>query len=163
LQPPPKAYPVVAFWLSLAGGVLVLLAGVVVIAFGAALSFLIGGLGEIFGLAGVIWGILILLFAGLLKSMPDKHSAFGVVLILFSVFSWFGSFGGFVLGFLLSLIGGIMALAWKPPAPAPATPGPAPAPTVATTAGPLPPKFCGNCGSPVEPGEKFCKICGKAL
>lgn len=26
-----------------------------------------------------------------------------------------------------------------------------------------PPKFCGNCGSPIAPGDKFCNHCGKKI
>jgi len=167
LDAPRKDSPSIAFWLSLVGGVIVLLAGVVVTAFGAALSFVLGGLGElgeIFGLAGVIWGVLIVLFASLLRSMPDRHVGFGVLIILFSMFSWFGAFGGFAIGFLLSLVGGILAILWKPEVPlAEMPPAPSPPPPAATATTPGPVKFCPNCGTPVEVGEKFCKICGKAL
>jgi len=159
-----KESPSAAFGLALAGGIVIVIAGLLVSLVGAVLTFFIAGIGGVFGLVGVLWGILIIVFAVLLRAMPSRHVGLGVAIILFSVFSWVGSFGGFLIGFLLAFVGGILAIVWRPegipvnvtvtgPSPTAATPVPSPTPT----------KYCPNCGSPVDAGERFCKKCGKVL
>lgn len=157
--------PSTAFGLSLAGGIIILLAGLVVAAVGATLTFFIGGIGGLVGIVGVVWGILIIVFAFLLRSMPEKHVGLGVAVILFSIFSWFGSFGGFLIGFLLALIGGVLAIVWTPRGTSasvamPSSPAMA-AHTVAVSGASI--NFCASCGSPVQPGSQFCENCGKPL
>lgn len=68
----------------------------------------------LFGLVGAVWGVLIIVCALLLRSMPQNHVGLGIAVIIFALFSWVGSFGGFVIGFLLALVGGILAIVWKP-------------------------------------------------
>jgi len=53
-------------------------------------------------------------FGIVLLTNPDNHIALGVLIIVFSLISWVTSVGGFFIGFLLALIGGILALVWKP-------------------------------------------------
>jgi Family of unknown function (DUF6114) len=48
-------------------------------------------------------------------AFPRAHSVFGVLAILFALVSLVVAFGGFLIGFLLTLIGGILALTWKAP------------------------------------------------
>ena len=51
----------------------------------------------------------------MLNNKPDQHSTWGILIIVFSVLSIFGSaMGGFGIGLILGLIGGILALTWKP-------------------------------------------------
>ena len=50
-----------------------------------------------------------------MRSNPDKSKIWGAVVVVFSVLSWFTAAGGLVLGFLLGLAGGIMAIRFKPP------------------------------------------------
>ncbi|MCP8322816.1 MAG: DUF6114 domain-containing protein [Candidatus Methylarchaceae archaeon HK02M2] len=66
----------------------------------------------IFSIIGLISGILILLSSVLLYSKPKDHIAWGIVIIIFSALSLFGM-GGFVLGALLGLAGGILAIVWE--------------------------------------------------
>lgn len=157
--------PSVAFGLTLAGGIIILLAGVVVMVVGAVLTFFIAGLGGIFGLVGVVWGVLIIVCAVMLRSMPDQHVGLGVAIIIFSVLSWFGSFGGLVIGFLLALVGGILAIVWKPGV-ASVNVSVSSAPTSATAQAMVSTgstRFCPNCGSPTDSGSKFCRNCGRTL
>ncbi len=141
--------PTTAFILSLIGGIFVVIGGLATAAIGAALTFFIGGIGGIFGLIGVVWGILIIVFAVMLNSNPNNHASYGALILVFSIVSWFGSFGGLLIGFLLGLVGGILAIVWHPsvqtPAQAPIT------------------RICPSCGRVIGNDTKFCPSCGKQL
>jgi hypothetical protein len=162
---PPEESPSAAFGLALAGGIIVILAGLVVAALGAAVTFFLAGIGGIFGLIGVFWGIMIIIFANLLRSRPEQHAGYGAAIIVFALLSWFGSFGGFAIGFILALIGGILAILWKPG-------GVSVNVTMASgtfqsegsfAQASVSTKFCPSCGAPVEAGATFCRNCGKSL
>ncbi len=146
--------PTSAFVLSLIGGIFVIIGGLVVAIVGAALTFFIGGLGGFFGLLGIVWGILIIVFAVQLNSNPSTHSTSGALIIVFSVLSWLGSFGGLFIGFLLGLIGGILAVAWNPKAGAPAQ-SVTPSSVMQTGM-----KYCVNCGTQIPASTVFCPKCG---
>lgn len=73
------------------------------------------GYGGIFGLLGVLFGIAVIAGALMLYHHPADHTKWGLVILIFSVVSIFGSaMGGFGVGLTLGLIGGILALTWKP-------------------------------------------------
>jgi hypothetical protein len=84
---------------------------------------MMGGLGYGFGLIGVvglIFGAIVIISALMLNSKPEQHSTWGTLIIIFSVLSMFGSaMGGFGIGLILGLIGGILAVTWKPALPKP--------------------------------------------
>jgi MFS family permease len=106
-----------AYILSLIGGIFVLSGGIILLALGTVLSmftFGLGFLGFLAGIIGIIWGILIIIIAIRLKSDPSNHMTYGILLIMFSILSFFGAIGGFVIGFILTLIGGIMAIIYNP-------------------------------------------------
>jgi hypothetical protein len=77
---------------------------------------MMGGLGfGIFGILGLIFGAIVIISAFMLNSKPREHSTWGTVIVIFSVLSVFGSMmGGFGVGLLLGLIGGILGITWKP-------------------------------------------------
>ena len=52
----------------------------------------------------------------MLYTNPGSRSIWGILIIVFSVLSFFG-FGGFIIGAILGIIGGVLALRWKPAAP----------------------------------------------
>jgi hypothetical protein len=83
---------------------------------GAIPSFVSGIVGAV-GLFGLASGIIVLLSGILLRTSPGQRTILGVLIIVFSVVSFFGT-GGFIIGAILGIIGGIMALTWKPSAPA---------------------------------------------
>jgi hypothetical protein len=97
----------------------------------------------------VVWGVLIIVFAVMLNSHPNNHATYGGLILVFSIVSWFGSFGGLFIGFLLGLIGGILAIVWHPsvltPVQAPIT------------------RICPSCGRVIDNDTKFCPACGKQL
>src|SRR5881296_3838202 len=114
--------PTAAFVLSLIGGIFILLGAIVVMALASVIGslMLIGGgdpaLAYIYGAVGLIFAILVLVGAIMLWTKPQQHVMWGVVVLLFSLFSIITT-GGFFIGLILGLIGGILGIAWKPPAP----------------------------------------------
>lgn len=148
-------YPDAAHLLSLIGGIFVLIGGLLFAVFGAAITFFAFGLLGLFGVLGVIWGIVLIYGAMKLRSNPEQHDTWGALIVLFSLLSWVGGMGGFVIGFLLCFVGGILAIVWRPAQPA-------------SGAGlPLgqqaPGRYCPSCGAPVAQDTKFCPHCGKQL
>ena len=72
--------------------------------------------GGIFGLAGLVFGIVVIVSSVMLYNKPIDHSKWGSLILIFSVLSIFGSaMAGFGVGLILGLIGGILAITWKPP------------------------------------------------
>ncbi len=67
------------------------------------------------GVVGVLAGIIVILAAVMLVKRPKKRLTWGSLIILFSFFSIYGAaMGGFGIGLVLGLIGGILAVTWKP-------------------------------------------------
>ena len=73
-------------------------------------SAIVGGLGA-FGLTS---GVIVLASAVMLQVKPNLRRTWGVLILIFSVLSFFGT-GGFVVGAILGILGGVMTLRWKPP------------------------------------------------
>ena len=130
--------PTTAFVLSLVGGVFILLGGGMMstigsFGFGGMMGF--GGMGGMmgpgsgmmgfpgygmmgwagFGILGLVFGAIVVISAIMLNSKPQEHATWGTLIVLFSVLSIFGgAMGGFGVGIILGLIGGVLALTWKP-------------------------------------------------
>jgi hypothetical protein len=66
------------------------------------------------GLLGLISGLIVLGSGIMLRIKPGQSVVFGVLILVFSVVSFFGT-GGFVIGAILGIIGGIMTLRWRRP------------------------------------------------
>ncbi len=133
-----KEKPTAAFILSLVAGVFILLGGGVMSMMGSyfgqygsqygmmgrewgwggmmgtgfgMMGFALGAMGVL----GIIFGVIVVISALMLNSRPEQHSTWGSLIVLFSVLSIFGSaMGGFGIGLILGLIGGILAITWKP-------------------------------------------------
>jgi hypothetical protein len=123
--------PTAAFALSLIGGIFILLGGIVYAAAGSWVGSLGFGLGASvlvgLGVFGLICGILTILGAVWINSGEKSKVRTGSILVLiFSILSWIGAAGGFVIGFLLGLIGAILGLTWNPSTPEQKAPPPAP-------------------------------------
>ncbi len=67
------------------------------------------------GLFGLVSGLVVLGSGIMVRIHPEQSSVFGVLVLIFSVLSFFGS-GGFVIGAILGMIGGVMILRWRRPA-----------------------------------------------
>lgn len=59
------------------------------------------------------FGLLVLLGAIMLRSKPANRKVWGIMIIVFSLSSVITG-GGFIIGFILGIIGGAKALRWKP-------------------------------------------------
>lgn len=136
-----ESYPRTAYLLSLIGGILILVFSLIYAAILLAVASVFAGLGLGFGVGlamslaamAVILGVLVLVFAILLKSHPGQSKMYGVLILVFSVISFFGG-GGFYIGAILGFIGGILALIWHPPAPVQQAWGQQPMPPVSPPA-----------------------------
>ncbi|MGA2791893.1 MAG: DUF6114 domain-containing protein [Candidatus Bathyarchaeia archaeon] len=131
--------PGTAFVLSLIGGIFILLGGGAMTMLGSWMGNygygmmgsyggwggmmrpgfgMMGGLEYGFaflGVLGLIFGLIVIISALMLNSKPEQHSTWGILIIVFSVLSVFGSaMGGFGIGLILGLIGGILGVTWKP-------------------------------------------------
>ena len=118
-------YPGTAYILSLIGGILMILSSIIVtLAFGIyfavapypyhrmmffAWPTIAFGMMSFFGF---ISGIIVLISAFMLKSKPAESTTWGILIIVFSIFSFFGM-GGFVIGAILGIIGGAFALSYN--------------------------------------------------
>ena len=157
-----ESYPSAAYVLSIIAGIFVILGGLIMAAIGAIVSIFAFGVGAIFGLLGIVWGIIILVGAINLRSHPEQRMTWGAIILIFSIISWFGGIGGLLIGFLLGLIGGILALTWHPTVPVTYTPY-AYTPPVSPPPTGQPTRYCPNCGAPVTADATFCPHCGKQL
>jgi hypothetical protein len=172
-------YPRTAHILALIGGILIVIDGALEL--GAAA--IIGSLGGVYGVGGaliaalgaigLIVGLIVLYGSIQLRSKPGSAKTWGIILIILSLASYIGG-GGFFLGLILTLIGGIMAYVWVAPTapmsqsgqwsqPQPGTWGQPTAPAGGAGGPPLQgagQRFCTSCGSPVPAGAMTCPKCG---
>jgi hypothetical protein len=124
MQGQAETYPRTAYLLSLIGGILLLLFSLIEAAILAAVASLFAAVGFGFGVGiavalavvALILGVIVLVLALRLKSNPGSAKMYGILIIVFSLISFAGG-GGFYIGAILALIGGILALVWRPPAP----------------------------------------------
>ncbi len=133
----------VAFVLSLVGGVLILIGGLVSSVWSVmggsnfwgmtdgnggmmggtggmmgGWNWMMGGYGFPFGFLGafsfvaLVAGVLVIVGAVMLNARPAEHLTWGVIVLVFSVISFVGM-GGFVIGALLGIVGGALALSQR--------------------------------------------------
>jgi len=80
------------------------------------------------GIVGLVFAILVIIGSALVYSgVPGKVKAGSILGLVFGILNFIIG-GGFFIGLILALIGGILGLLWKPRTP----PAPTPAPTTAT-------------------------------
>lgn len=110
-----RPHPIAAFILSLLGGVIILLSSFFVIIIGSAITFFIGGVGGYVGIFGILNAGLVIYCALKLRTTPKMHVTYGSIILIASFTSWFSAIGGFGIGFILALFGGILGIIWKNP------------------------------------------------
>jgi hypothetical protein len=86
---------------------------------------MVGGVGSVaarpayglmtgFWILGIVSGIIVLISAIMLKRRPAQVNIWGILIVIFSIVSFFGgSRGGFYVGTILGIIGGALALLSK--------------------------------------------------
>jgi len=131
---PTPTYPKTAGILALAGGMIMILGGAIFVGVAAfiiphlnlgnitvpqgidraALPGLISGVLGVMGVFGLVSGSVVLVSASMILARAGKERTWGVIILVFSVLSFIG-LGGFVIGAILGISGGILALRWKPP------------------------------------------------
>ena len=150
--------PVGAFILSLIGGILILGAGIYLAIVGGSLAAagnpVLGGVAQGLGGLGVFIGLLLVILSFALFIQPDHHVGYGVAIIVLSVMSVLTG-AGFILGLILGLIGGILAILFQPSDDLELPPGP----LAPSTWG----RRCGNCQAWVSGPNRFCPQCGAPL
>jgi apolipoprotein N-acyltransferase len=61
------------------------------------------------GVLGIIFGAIIILGAVMLNRKPGQHQTWGVIILIF------GGMAGYLVGLILGIVGGALAIAWNPP------------------------------------------------
>src|SRR3989442_7800331 len=108
--------PTAAMVLSLIGGLFVIFGGAALAFAGSLIGSLnVAGAGSAssttlaLGIVGVIMGIIMVVGGFMLYSKPASAKMWGVIVLVLSIISWVTAAGGLFIGFLLGLIGGILA------------------------------------------------------
>jgi hypothetical protein len=127
------SYPKSASIIALAGGVVILLGGLIFIGASiyviphlnfsnmtvpqglnrADLPGLVSGVVGVMGAVGLVCGSVVLVSASMLLAKVGQRRTWGVLILIFAVLSFLG-LGGFIVGAILGIIGGILVLRWKP-------------------------------------------------
>lgn len=169
--------PTAAMVLSILGGIFVLLGGLFIAFIGsfvASFGYLANGganagtIVTIVGIVGVIFGLIMIVGGVMMYSNPSSAKMWGIIVLVLSILSWFTAVGGLVIGFLLGLIGGILAIVFRPTMipgampPQPMRSMPIGAMGSSQTAGPMA-MFCKNCGASIPAGATRCPSCGASL
>jgi hypothetical protein len=152
-----------------AGGVLTVLAGLLMLIDGAFEVWLggvaatsgipgssaAGGILSGLGLLGTLIGLIVLVLGIMLYVNPDSHLGYGIAVAVLSALSFFGG-GGFLLGIVLGVIGGLLACFFQPDS------NEFPWETSASqshTKG----RRCENCGAPMTDGAYACASCHRPV
>ena len=106
-------YPQAAFVISLIGGIFILLNGLIISVVGTVIAISFLSVGIMLVALGLVFGVIVILGAALMRD-PQKVKVGSILVLVFSIFS-LPIGGGFIIGFLLGLIGGILGLTWRPP------------------------------------------------
>ena len=69
---------------------------------------------SIFSIIALISGIIVLVGAIMLNARPAEHTAWGTIVLIFSLISFLGM-GGFFIGAILGIAGGALAFSYKAP------------------------------------------------
>jgi uncharacterized membrane protein YjgN (DUF898 family) len=71
---------------------------------------------SVMGILGIIFGVVVIASAVMLNRQPQQHQTWGILILIFSILSVFGGMGGYLVGLVLGIVGGALAIAWKPSA-----------------------------------------------
>jgi hypothetical protein len=144
--------PIAAFALSLMAGSFILLNGLAFAVVGSIIVLLfppIGAATAALGIAslagfGLIFGVAVLIGALMMYSKPEKIRSWSALVLVFSITSVLIG-GGFMVGFVLGVVGGVLGLDWKPMS------------ALVPVAG----QMCFNCGRVYSTTFEDCPFCNK--
>jgi hypothetical protein len=120
--------------LALAGGAIITLGGVLFLAASAfvlpslnygtlntppnlpasAIPGLVSGFVGLMGAFGLVTGAIVLISSVMLLTNYTQRRTWSILILVFSFLSLVG-LGGFIVGAILGIVGGVMVLRWKPP------------------------------------------------
>lgn len=92
----------------------------------------------VLGPSGIILGIVIIVAATLAYKNPRQNMIWGPIIVIASLLSFFLILGGYIVGFIFGLVGGILFLVWEPAKS----------------------KRCVRCGRQIGLESVFCPYCG---
>ncbi len=97
-------------WLTLIGGILIIIQGIVLAVLGTAYVTLanVGGVGAL--VLGIIAIILGLILIGVAYRFPAGHMVYGGLAVIISLIALFLTGGGFIIGSILGIVGGLWAM-----------------------------------------------------
>ena len=127
-------YPKTASILALIGGIFIIVGGVLFLGVAAyvvphldlsnikvpqgmdraSLPGLISGVLTVMGAFGLVCGAIVLVSATMLLAKVGQRRTWGILILVFSVLSFIG-LGGFIIGAILGIVGGVLILRWRPP------------------------------------------------
>jgi hypothetical protein len=164
--------PTAAMVLSLIGGLFVIFGGAALAFAGSIIgSFNVTGAASAsntvlaLGIVGVIMGIIMVVGGFMMYSKPTSAKMWGVIVLILAIISWVTAIGGFFIGFLLGLIGGILALTFKPAMAPGAMPPPMMSSSMPMGSAPMGSMgmTCKNCGAGIPAGASRCPSCGASV
>ena len=126
-------YPRTGSIIALAGGLIITLSGLLFVAASAfilpnvsygnlnvphgfsasSIPGLVSGIVGLMGAFGLVSGAVVLVSSTMLLTGSGQPRTWSVLILVFSVLSFFGM-GGFVVGAVLGIVGGALVLKWKP-------------------------------------------------
>ena len=84
---------------------------------GMAMAGMMMGFAPALTIVGLASGTLVILGSVMLYQRPAENQVWGAIILAFSILSILGGMGGFIVGLVLGLVGGVLGLTWrKPPA-----------------------------------------------
>ncbi len=132
---------------------------------GAALA-IVGSFLAVFGFAfawlfflGLVVGILLIVMGVLALARPEMKTAWGAIIVVLAFVSLPTALGGLILGFILTLIGGILVLVHKPPTMVAYAPMGYPGQPLGSSV----PVACPSCGGAINPSTRTCLACGRSV
>ncbi len=106
-----RPYDSLPYWLSLIGGLLVLIGGIVLAVTGPFLMAYNTGVGAVaLGILGIIFGVVIVWSASMVRGSASAHVKYGAVIVIVAVLALILTGGGFVIGSILALVGGLWSM-----------------------------------------------------
>ena len=127
-------YPNIPSILALIGGALIVLLDVILLAVSVTIlphlnytnfqsprgytgtpGELVSGFVTAIAAFGLSCGAIVTLSAVMIRLKPSQRQTWGILVLVFSIVSFFGA-GGFIVGAILGIVGAVLTLSWKPPA-----------------------------------------------